>query len=65
MELQIGSTYKSPRHAREIKIGALFDHGGSYTLAIYWLEPDLDYDEMDQITVSKEDTKDWKLVSNV
>lgn len=34
-----------------------------YVLAIYWVEPDLPYDEMDQIRVSKyEVDNDWRLV---
>lgn len=62
MELQTGCTYKSPYHAREIKVMSILDQGESYILAIYWLEPDSDLDEIDEFTVSKADVTKWKLV---
>lgn len=62
MELEVGRIYKSPYHGREIKISSLMDRGDSYTMVILWLEPDSDFDEIDEITVSKDDVKRWKLV---
>lgn len=63
MELQSGKTYKSPRHGRRIKVMSILDQGDSVVLAIYWIEDYGDFDEVDEITVSKEDIKDWKLVN--
>jgi hypothetical protein len=62
MELQSGHIYKSPYHGRHIKVMSIFDRGDSYTLAIYWIEPDEWFDEIDEITVSKDDVSKWKLV---
>jgi hypothetical protein len=42
---------------------SILEEQHQYTLAIYWIEPDLPYDEMDQITVSKYEVEnDWRLV---
>lgn len=66
MELHSGGIYKSPRYARQIRISSITDLGHSYELNIYWIDSDLDYEDWDQITVSKDDVKNWKLVkSNV
>lgn len=62
MELQSGSTYKSPIHGRRIKVMSIMERTDSFTLAIYWVEDDSDFDEIDEITVSKEDIKNWKKV---
>lgn len=62
MELQSGRIYKSPYHGRQIKVMSILDRGESYTLCIYWIEPDADFDEIDEINVSKDDVSKWKLV---
>lgn len=62
MELEVGKTYKSPYHGRDIKVQAILDNGDSCTMVVNWIEPDSDFDEIDEITVSKEDIKRWKLV---
>ena len=63
MQLHSGRTYKSPFYSREIKVMSILEEQDFYVLAIYWVEPDLPYDEMDQIRVSKyEVDNDWRLV---
>lgn len=63
MELEYGKTYKSPRHGRRIRIQDVEDLGDYLVIAIYWVEDDSGDNEADQIKVSKEDVKDWKLVN--
>lgn len=65
MELQSGSTYKSPYHGRYIKVMSILDRGDELTLAVYLIDPDDHLMEMTEMTVSKRDVRDWKLVTNV
>lgn len=61
--IEVGTTYLSPKYGRKIEV--LFiekEDSESYKLEIFWVE-DNSPNELDYLTVSKEDTSRWVKVN--